>query len=362
MNILIGICGIGSGHTLRQIEVIKYLLDKNHKIIITTFGPSLSFLKNLIGEIEVFEVFVPWLNSGANGINFLETSKNQHNRQGAKWFVENYQIMHLISEKFESKVDLVISDYEPVSAQYAYLTNTKLVTIDQQSKFLGYDFPDFGKLSRLEEKARLGVFFPFANKRFATSFYTVNHSKDDNYNVQIVAPIIRQKIKGLANKMNIDDKHIVVYLSSYGPISQSVDEVISELLEIDGYRFSFFHHSFEKEEYKLNVNCYPFSSDNFLNKLKSAYGVITTAGHTLLSELFYLGIPVYVVPLQTYDQNYCADFIEKNNLGDSKQYIIREDLSLWINNIPVFRKNITECPFLLTEGDGVSEIFADLNI
>lgn len=50
-------------------------------------------------------------------------------------FGANFSVMHAATKEFGGGLDLVISDYEPISAQYAYATGTPLITSDQQSKF-----------------------------------------------------------------------------------------------------------------------------------------------------------------------------------------------------------------------------------
>lgn len=69
------------------------------------------------------------------------------------------------ADEFLGRPDLVISDYEPVSAQYSYALRIPLVTVDQQSKYLLADsreMPTFGDLTPNEEIARLSLFFPKA--------------------------------------------------------------------------------------------------------------------------------------------------------------------------------------------------------
>jgi hypothetical protein len=53
-----------------------------------------------------------------------------------------------LTQELIGKPDLVISDYEPISAQYAYASGTPLVTIDQQSKYLVGDYEPRASLAR----------------------------------------------------------------------------------------------------------------------------------------------------------------------------------------------------------------------
>jgi len=357
MKIVVGICGIGNGHSLRQFEIISKLYSGNHKLVIYAFGQSYTFFCSNTFNIPVFEVFVPWIESAVDGINFKETSAKEYNKNNFA-LSKNFEVMHNTKLYFNGFPDLIISDYEPVSAQFAYATNTKLVTIDQQSKFLGYCFPNINSFTREEEKSRLSLFFPKAIKRFSVSFYRFLYDKDADYDVKIVSPIIRQDIVNL-KITHIKPNTIVVYFSPYGSTKQSFNEFIELFKKFDDKQFFVFNsNNFEYKE--SNVTFLPFNRNRFTDALKTASGIITTAGHTLLSELLYLKIPVISIPLNTYDQNFCAYFIEKNNLGIGANEITESVLSDFFKNLELYKFEISQSENIFKSHNGADIIYNEL--
>ncbi|KPA15195.1 teichoic acid biosynthesis protein [Candidatus Magnetomorum sp. HK-1] len=172
MRILLGVCGIGRGHSIRQTCILSELLKRDHKVALFTFGESTKYFKKYFPDVIIFEVSVPWIYADSNGIDFLKIAHDKNNISQDGYF-KNFKAMDKVLKYFKSNPDLILTDYEPISAQLAYATCTPLVTIDQQSKYLGYNFSPFENFSPLEERSRLSLFFPKANMRFSCSFFSI---------------------------------------------------------------------------------------------------------------------------------------------------------------------------------------------
>src|SRR3989344_8837787 len=171
-KILYGVCGIGSGHTHRQLPLIEHF-SKSCRIIVFAYGYSLDFYKKHFKDnsnVSIVPVAVPFYVGNENGID-LEATKKLARNQGIDFDSTNAKAKEQISVTL-GLPDLVITDYEPISAQFAYDNDIPLVTIDQQSKYLCADCPDrIGNVSVAEELARLKMFFPKADTRIACSFF-----------------------------------------------------------------------------------------------------------------------------------------------------------------------------------------------
>ncbi len=72
---------------------------------------------------------MPYYIGNRTGIDFAATAKRAA-AQGIDYVAVNSRALNEAS-KYLGKADLVISDYEPISAQYAYAYSVPLVTIDQ---------------------------------------------------------------------------------------------------------------------------------------------------------------------------------------------------------------------------------------
>ena len=74
MKILIGICGIGYGHSIRQSSVIEKLIQRGARVAVFCFGKSLEFMTHHNPHhIPFREVSVPWIYTNRNGIDWEKT-------------------------------------------------------------------------------------------------------------------------------------------------------------------------------------------------------------------------------------------------------------------------------------------------
>ena len=72
----------------------------------------------------------------------------------------------------------------------------------------------------------------------------------------------------------------------------------------------------EKLKYtKFNNLVFKKIGPEFDMDLSNCNFIISSSGHLLISEAINLGIPLYIFPLDTFDQNYCCKMVEKNSFG-----------------------------------------------
>ncbi|MXQ55285.1 glycosyltransferase family protein [Shimazuella alba] len=217
-------------------------------------------------------------------------------------------------------------------------------------------FQNIGNFTCVEEKKRLRLFFPKYDYRFITSFYKLPNIEDND--TEIIPTIIRSDIKKAPRYTKHPQIHLVVYLSEYGgtSIKQTSNEWKEELASIPNVFFTIFDVAVETPRKNGNLEIRPFDRTDFAETLKVADGVITTAGHTLLSECLYLGLPIYVIPLGTFDQHYCANFIQDNQLGISSYSITKKECLDFIALLDHWKNNIKNCDNILTSSDSVQTI------
>lgn len=147
MNFLIGVCGIGNGHSTRQMEICKKLIERGHNVKILTYNEGVKFFNKT--NIDFYEVYVPIILYKGEKLNYIENIKRNY-KTFFKGNLKNRKIYKEIIENF--KPDICISDYEPNVAKIAYKMNKPLINIDQQSKFI-YMIEDYiNSFSCVEEK------------------------------------------------------------------------------------------------------------------------------------------------------------------------------------------------------------------
>ncbi len=358
-KILWGVCGIGNGHTFRQLPLIEYFSIEND-IVIFGYGESYNFYKKKFENhprVSVEKVAVPFLAGNAQGLDFEATAKRVDkdiDYQGI-----NAAAMAAAQARI-GKPDLVVSDYEPVSAQYAYAYGAPLVTIDQQSKYLSGDFPaGLNAQCFNDEIMRLHMFFPKAEKRLACSFFKVARNPMAAEDVDIVPPVLGDRITGMVRHPGEDRKSILVYLSAQQGLSQGLEEMRDVFEKFPDIEF----HLFSKrpvESSISNLRQYQHGDSRFFSRLQNCSAIITTAGHTLLSEAMHLGIPVYSMPLPIYEQQMNAHVIHENGFGVSHPCLDEKVLRDFIDGIPEFANAIKQDRDVLLRDPGQKPIIAAL--
>lgn len=331
MKILIGICGIGNGHLSRQSNVIDLLLSNNHEVVIATTKDSIEYFKNKFKDINILEINIPWIACNINGIDF-NTSIKKYNENKIDQFESFLVFSQNVEKTFGCIPDLVITDYEPNVAQYSYAVDIPLICMEQQSKFLYLDEIKIENFSILEEKKRINYFFPKYNYKIISSFFPIT-IKDKR--VKIVTPII-SKLKENKSKKN----HILVYFSPYEN-SLNYIKVLDVLNNIVDFPIIVYTKEKFGGNYYENITFKNYSNE-FKEDLENAYCLISTAGHQLLSESISIDIPVYLIPLNTYEQNYNAKMIEKYNLGMLANNISDDEIKYFIKNVEKYKKNINK--------------------
>ena len=111
-------------------------------------------------------------------------------------------------------------------------------------------------------------------------------------------------------------------------------------------------------EYPPNISIYKHGDPIFLDIVERCSGIISTAGHSLLSEAMYLGIPVYAIPVSPYEQHMNAKVISENSFGVAYPKIDSKQLEYFIENIPKFEKMIKSGKNILLKGVGQKEIIS----
>ena len=365
-KILWGVCGIGHGHTFRQLPLIEHF-SKDSDIVIFAYGESYAFFKKHFSKnlnITIEKVAVPFFVGSKTGLDFEATAKHPSN-QNIDFQGINAKAMAKAKERIE-KPDMVVTDYEPISAQYAYAHNAPLITLDQQSKYLTGDFPeDLNGQGYKDEIERLRMMFPKAHKRLACSFFKSFEKPNISEKVEIVPPTLKDEIINLDRKPNFTGKEVLVYLSLERLSGQSVSDIAQICKDMPDITFRFFGKGLDKEtsfQCVKNIRGYNHGDSRFYDILSTCNGAISTAGHSFLSEAMYLGIPVYAIPFPIYEQQMNAHMINTNGFGVSHDSFDAQKLRGFINSIPQYQENIENDKTVLMRGIGQGQILQILDV
>lgn len=274
MNILYAIQGTGNGHLSRARDIIP-LLQKKGNVDILVSG-------------EQADVDLPYpITYRFKGLCFVFGKKGGIDIP-ATWKKANIKrLFKEINELPVSKYDVVISDFEPVSAWACRRKNKACAGLSHQSAVLSKLAPQPKKndpLGRaiLKHYAPADVHLGFHFKAYDENIYT---------------PVIRGEIRAIRPT---DEGHFTVYLPAY-----SDKKIIKALSNFEGIRWQVFSKHNKKAFEEGNIAVRPISNASFIQSMASAKGVLCGAGFETPAEALFLGKKLLVVPMKGQFEQQC---------------------------------------------------------
>ena len=305
-KIIYGVAGEGFGHSSRSHLIDQTLIDAGHDVMFVGSQKSLLYLKQYFGD-RVREIFGLSFAFEGQRIDKSETLKRnllklpEANRLNDELFKEHF-------EPFEP--ELVISDFEPFSAWWAWRKNVPFISIDHEHMLT---------LCKLEHKSRnwfsriTASVVTECHYVGAVAYIIVNFFKAPlRIDSAILAPPIVRPVVGALEPRQAE--HILLY-STTGTGREQLREVLGKF---GGQKF--YIYGFNKDAEYDNCIFKKRSTEGFLADLASARGVIASAGFSLISECMYFKKKMLLLPLAgQYEQIINAHYIEKLGLGVSAE-------------------------------------------
>lgn len=265
MKILYGVQGTGNGHISRSREVIRYLKEGGHAVQVIVSGRDPA----LLWDMELFEPY-----TALRGLTFAtHRGRIQHLRTARQL---NLTRFYADIRAFDARgYDLVITDYEPITARIARRHRLPSIGIGHQYAFC-HDIPVRGQN-------------PLA-RYILDHFAPVQHPIGLHWH-HFGAPILPPVVPEFAARPEPVQNKILVYLPFEG-----LADILGLLGRFDAHAF-FIYHQLPQAEGVGHLNLRPYSRAGFLNDLADCSGVITNAGFELVSEALALGKKILVKPL-----------------------------------------------------------------
>ena len=281
MKLLYAIQGTGNGHVSRAIELIPYFKEQaDVDILISGIQSDLS----LPFEVKYAYKGMSFVFGKKGGIDLLNTYMKNHIHR----FIS--EVRSLPVEEY----DLIINDFEPISAWAAYFKGLPAVALSNQA---ATEFPNT-KTSINDDIVGKFILNHYAP---TTSQYGFHYKP---YAPHIFTPIIRKEIRELKTS---EEGHITVYLPAY-----SEEKIIKKLSLIPNTQFQVFSKHSKLEFHEKNIHVRPIAHETFLKSLASCSGLITAAGFGATSEALFLGKKLLVIPQkQQYEQLCNAEALKK---------------------------------------------------
>ena len=300
MNILYGVQGTGNGHISRSREILRHLKARGHHVEVMISGRD----PETFWDMEDFEPYIAY-----EGLTFI-SHKGKIDYPKTALQLNLPRFYSDIRAYHPNGLDLVVTDFEPITARIAKKHKLPSIGIGHQYAFC-YDIP-------------------IANGNFLARFILKNYAPADipvglhwhHFNQPILPPITPATLNPAAL---IDPHKVLVYLPF-----ETLADIITLVHPFERQNF-FIYHGIKEADDIGNLHLRPFSRQGFLKDLEECSYVISSAGFELISEALTLGKKILAKPLEGQMEQYSnALALARLNLGMAMhsldQEVVREFL------------------------------------
>jgi uncharacterized protein (TIGR00661 family) len=336
-NILYGVNGEGAGHSTRAREILSHLVAQGHRVYVASFDRG---MQNLKGDFDVTEIYGFRFAYVNNRVRYKRTiAKNLITvPQAAKSLT---RLKHLVDEK---QINLVITDFEPLTCHTGHKKDLPVISIDNQHCLTNavVSYPRKYRRDAAAAKLVTKLMTPRADAYLVISFFIAPIRKRNTF---LFPPLLRQEI--LEASPNEDD-HVLVYVTSPAP-------VLAKILR--SVRCRFVAYGFGREGQDGNIFYKKPSLDGFFADLVSARAVVANSGFSLVTEALHLAKPYLAVPVShQFEQIFNAYWLEKSGYGAYWEELNKERVESFLYNLPQYREALAQ---YLRQGNGA--LFAKLD-
>ena len=316
MKVLYAIQGTGNGHLSRAQEIVP-ILNKYVDTTILVSGNQSQIQANF--DVNYQKTGLTFLSGKTGKIDLLRTVFKSHP-------IDFFNEMRTFPIK---QFDLVITDFEPVSAWSALMHGVPCIEMSHQAAVIHPNAPKTNAKNRIGEYI-LNHYCPTKEK---IGFHF------DCYGENIHTPVIRSSVRTIDAK-NLG--HYTVYLPAYH------DEVLLHFLKQFPVKWEVFSKFTKAKTTHDNVHFYPIDNEGFTRSFANCEGVLCGAGFELPAEALYLQKKLLVIPMIGQYEQQCNAEAAKNmgaTMIDGLNLLHHRTINLWLSQgatLHVDYKNETE--------------------
>ena len=274
MKILYAIQGTGNGHLSRARDIIPILQQKGELDILVS---GIQADVELPYPVKYKFKGLSFIFGKNGGIDLLATYRKSNLKQLYK------EIKSLPIDDY----DLVLNDFEPVSAWACKMKHKPCIGLSHQAAVINKKSPK-PKKKDMVGKVLLNNYAP------VTEAYGFHFGA---YDKNVFTPVIRSQIREAKPE---NKKHYTVYLPAY-----SDERIIIVLGEIKNINWQVFSKHTKKEYKEKNVHIRPINNEAFIESFISCTGVLCGAGFETPAEALYLKKKLMVIPMKGQYEQQC---------------------------------------------------------
>ena len=317
MKVLYAIQGTGNGHLSRARDIIPLLRKNKVELDILVSGTQ--------ADIEI-----PYpIKYQFSGWSFIFGKKGGVDIWKTYLKTNSVRLQKEIKSIPVRDYDLIINDFEPVSAWACISIHKHCVGLSHQSAVLSPKAPKPDIVDPLGK---------FILKKYAptTSHYGLHFKK---YEQNIFTPIIRQEIR---NTPRTFGDHYTVYLPSY-----SDEKIVKVLSKVKNVQWQVFSKHNRVEFFGKNITISPINNQAFISSMATSRGILCGAGFEAPAEALYMGKKLMVIAMKgQYEQQCNAAALKEMGVPVIKSLKLKhlEKLQTWVNSdsvIDVYYPDIT---------------------
>ncbi len=274
MKILFAIQGTGNGHLSRARDVYPELAKYGTvDVLISGIQADVDFPYPV--KYRFYGMSFIFGNKG--GVDIWKTMKR----------LNLFRLIKDIRQLHVEEYDLVINDFEPVSAWACKLKNIPCIGLSHQSAVLS-SYAPLPEQHDLKGELVLKYYAPVTTSYgFHFRAFTKN----------VFTPVIRKQVREM---VPTDERHYTVYLPAYDD-----ETIVEHLSHFEDVRWEVFSkHNKQPFSFK-NVTIMPIENDAFIKSMASSSGVLCGAGFEGPAEALYLGKKLLAIPMQQQYEQQC---------------------------------------------------------
>ena len=304
MRILYAIQGTGNGHLTRALDVIP-ALQRRGELDILVSGCQVDL--SLPYPVKYRLRGLGFIFGKSGGVDLYRTVAQLDSRSFYR------EVRRLPVEEY----DLVITDFEPVSAWACMLAKKHCVGLSNQVAALHANAP------KPEETDSVGKFI-LKSYSPTTARYGLHFSRFDD---TVFTPIIRKQVRGLEVS---NQGHYTVYLPAHDDL-----KILNALATFGKIEWQVFSKHSRQAFRHGNVSIQPIQDEAFLKSVASSAGVLCAAGFGTPSEALYLRKKLLVVPMKNQFEQVCNAAVLRHMGVTAIKSLKKKHLPAigeWINN------------------------------
>jgi uncharacterized protein (TIGR00661 family) len=332
MNILYGVCGDGMGHAMRSAVLARHLEEAGHDVTFVSHDGAAQYLsrRTRLHVIHVVGMHSKITHNAVSPIGTILMNAMRLSTGATANMVASIEMMTRLP-------DVVITDFEPASANYAMLMSKPLLAVDNvhflnhckhPPALLASDYSAAALMYQICENL-----IPAARRYLITTFAAAPVTRPTT---SLHLPILRNEI--LAAKQSVaTSEHVVAYFNDKADHAMlaKVFRQVGVPIHLYGSR--------GRRHQEGNVTFCRFSDEEFIEDVASCRAVIGGSGFTFMTEAIFLGKPMLALPYEMqFEQILNANYLAALGYGERCRKLTSESVRAFLGQVPRYAEKLRE--------------------